>query len=156
MASADPGIQFERRFPARAEELKQIRVDVRRCAEAAGASAAAAEDVVLAVDEACQNIIRHAYCDETRGDIEIRMQRDGDSLVIWLQDFAPEVDPECLERGRDLEDVRPGGLGTRFMKELMDDVGFVTRSGEAAGDAGGAAGQGNLLRMVKRLASAGE
>ena len=64
----------------------------------------------------------------------------GQQLVVGLQDGAPRVDPEVLNAGRGLDDVRPGGLGTHFMRELMDEVAFVKVP---------SSGQGNLLRMVK-------
>jgi sigma-B regulation protein RsbU (phosphoserine phosphatase) len=51
-------------FPARAAELKRIREAVREGTTRCGCSAKSTADIVLAIDEACQNIIRHAY----RGD----------------------------------------------------------------------------------------
>ena len=67
--------------------------------------------------------------------------REGDEIEVHLRDFAEKSDPECLEKGRDLDDVRPGGLGTRFIRELMDVAEFVEPPD----------GEGNLLRMTKRI-----
>ncbi|MGH0036794.1 MAG: ATP-binding protein [Myxococcota bacterium] len=133
---------LERRFQASAAELKVIREAVRDAALAAGVEEAVVGDVVLAVDEACQNIIRHAYCGEEGGDIELSVRREEEGLVVELRDFADPVDPDCVNRKRDLEEVRPGGLGTHFMRSVMDDVAFVECSER----------RGNLLRMCKRLA----
>ena len=58
-----------------------------------------------------------------------------------LRDFAPHVPPDCMQP-RDLDEVRPGGLGTHFILQVMDEVGFVEPPPE---------GGGNLLRMVKKL-----
>ena len=95
----------------------------------------------MAVDEACQNVISHAYSGKPPGDVELTLERQGAEVTVWLRDFAPPVDPAVLDRGRDLDDVRPGGLGTRLMKELMDEVAFAEPP----------VGGGNLLRLVKRL-----
>jgi sigma-B regulation protein RsbU (phosphoserine phosphatase) len=132
---------LERRFPARPGELAAVRAAVREAVEACGGEAQAAADVVMAVDEACQNIIRHGYGEEHDGPIELRIERGEDALVISLIDWAPEVDPEQV-RPRDLDDVRPGGLGTHLMHEVMDEVEFRKPPADC----------GNLLRMVKRLA----
>ena len=131
---------LELRLPARAEELKNIRSAVRQCAERAGMGEACVQDVVMAIDEACQNVIRHAYGEACSGDILLEVDREDDSLVFCLKDFAPPVDPSRIHP-RDLDDVRPGGLGTHLIREVMDSAGFVEDP----------PGCGNLLRMVKRI-----
>ena len=131
---------LELRLPARAEELKNIRSAVRECAERAGMREACVQDVVMAIDEACQNVIRHAYGEACSGDILLEVDREDDSLVFCLKDFAPPVDPSRIHP-RDLDDVRPGGLGTHLIREVMDSAGFVEDP----------PGCGNLLRMVKRI-----
>ena len=105
-----------------------------------GTEPACAEDCVMAVDEACQNIIRHGYCGAA-GDILLEIERVGDELVVSLTDFAPRVDPERV-KPRALDDLRPGGLGTHLMRQVMDRVEFAEPP----------PGCGNLLRMVKRIA----
>ena len=104
---------LELRVPARAGELKHVRIAVRSCAEAAGMGETGVQDVVMAVDEACQNVIRHAYGEEGAGDMLLEVDRDDDTLVFCLKDFAPPVDPTQV-KPRDLEEVRPGGLGTHL------------------------------------------
>jgi sigma-B regulation protein RsbU (phosphoserine phosphatase) len=139
--SAEPTQRvLELRFPARADQLHGVREAVRQRARAAGCSETCTGDIVLAVDEACQNIIRHAYCGDPEGSIVLEMERRDDELVVSLRDFAPEVDASRI-RPRDLDDVRPGGLGTHFIRECMDRADFVPPP----------EGRGNLLRMVKRI-----
>lgn len=132
---------LERRFSASAEALKPIRDAVRDQLERAGCSEAEASDIVLAIDEACQNIIRHAYRGIEDGVIDLHIEQRGAELVISLRDHAPPSDPECLEKSRNLDEVRPGGLGTHLIKSVMDEVGFVDVPD----------GAGNLLRMIKRI-----
>ena len=118
-----------------------MRRALREALEGVGCESLLSADIVSAVDEASQNVIRHAYEQGPVGPVELAVEKQGETLVFWLRDFAPPVDPAVIDAGRDFADVRPGGLGTRFMKELMDEVGFVDPPG----------GQGNLLKMVKRL-----
>ncbi|RAU21703.1 serine/threonine protein phosphatase [Paramagnetospirillum kuznetsovii] len=136
-----PGGQstFIRRYSARAETLAQIRADVTRTARELGCHDDLVQDVVLAVDEACQNVIRHAYMGGD-GDVVVQVERDEDLLVIRLMDFAPPVEVAKI-RPRALDDVRPGGLGTHLMRSIMDQVDFLPPP----------AGIGNLLQMVKRI-----
>ena len=140
MEDTPPGLVLTLRFPARPDELSQVRKQVRACAEACGGSGECVADIVMAVDEACQNVIRHAYVGDSEGDIVLEVARTGDDLVFSIFDFAPKIDPEAV-KPRDLDDVRPGGLGTHFIAEAMDDVRFLDLP----------EGGGNLLRMVKRI-----
>ena len=129
------------RVPALAGRLKDARDAVRKAVLGCGCSDAVTGDIVIAVGEACQNIVRHAYAGEPGGEFIVEVRRDGDTVVVLLRDFAKVVDPDSI-RPRRLDDLRPGGLGTHFMREIMDDVAFQ----EAPGT------RGNLLRMVKRIA----
>ena len=128
------------RIAASVDQLRRIREAVRGAVESCGGSAECAADVVMAVDEACQNVIRHAYCDDPGGEIELEIERCGEDLVVSLRDFAPEVDPDEV-RPRDLDEIRPGGLGTHLIREMMDSADFIRPQ----------SGRGNLLRMVKRI-----
>jgi len=128
------------RFPARAAELKGVRDAVREAVEGCGCSAKSTADIVLATDEACQNIIRHAYRGESDDVIEFEIEHRGDDLVFSLVDHAPAIDPSRVQP-RDLDDIRPGGLGTHFIRRVMDEVEFLRP----------ASGRGNLLKMVRRI-----
>jgi sigma-B regulation protein RsbU (phosphoserine phosphatase) len=132
---------LSRRFPARADQLADARSAVREALAGYGLPEEPAGDVVMAIDEACQNVIRHAYGDRAEGDIVLELGIEAGVLTATLRDFAPPVSPDCMQP-RDLDEVRPGGLGTHFMFEVMDEVGFVEPP---------PAGGGNLLRMVKRI-----
>jgi sigma-B regulation protein RsbU (phosphoserine phosphatase) len=140
MPAGREGRLLEFTIRARSDELCRMRDAVRACLLSSGCSELATADLVLVIDEACQNIIRHAYKGDPEGEIELRIEREGDDLVFDLLDRAPPIDPEQV-KGRDLDDVRPGGLGTHFIRELMDRADFLPRPGET----------GNLLRMVKRI-----
>jgi sigma-B regulation protein RsbU (phosphoserine phosphatase) len=138
--TAPSGPLLELRFRARPAELREVRHSVREAVLRGGVGEGCAADVVMAVDEACQNVIRHAYAGNPEGTIELRIEREGDALVVSLIDYAPRVDPAEV-RGRDLDELRPGGLGTHLIRSAMDEVEFRPPP----------PGCGNLLRMVKRL-----
>jgi len=127
-------------IPSRSDQMGRMRAAVRACVEACGCSEMPTADIVLAIDEACQNIIRHAYQGNPDGVIELEIFRSGENLVFYLCDRAPLIDPSKV-KPRDLDDVRPGGLGTHFIQEVMDQADFLPRPG----------GSGNLLKMVRRI-----
>lgn len=127
------------RFPASADRMALVRPSVRRAARLCGFDEAAIQDIVLAVGEACQNVILHAYAGVKKGDIVLGLLRDRDGIVVRVTDFAPPVDPETI-KPRDLDDIRPGGLGTHFLREIMDTADFLP-----APD-----GAGNVLQMTKK------
>jgi len=95
--------------------------------------------IVLAVDEACANIIKHTYQGDRSQTIDIFCKVDEDNLEIVLQDCGPPLDVERIVP-RDLDEVRPGGLGTHFIRSIMDEVTYTHKEG-----------CGNVLRMVRRL-----
>jgi len=103
--------------------LKVVRASVEILCAKAGMDEKEACQVVLAVDEACTNIIRHSYEGASDKPIRCEGQLEGDSLSFRLRDFGKKVDPSEI-RPRDLSDVRPGGLGVHFMREVMDSVVF--------------------------------
>ena len=127
-------------FPSRPGELKRVREAVAGALDRVRCATAMARDLVLAIDEACQNVIRHAYGNDPDGEITLEIRRDDENLIVLLRDFAATIDPEKV-RPRDLDQLRPGGLGTHLMQEIMDDVEFVPPSGDG----------GNLLRMIKKF-----
>jgi len=129
------------RVPARPDRLKLIRAAVEQAAKYCGATEAWTFDMTMAVDEACQNIIRHAYGGKLdAGDIVVDFIRRGDSLEVHLMDFAQPVDPDKV-KSRDLSDIRPGGLGVHLIKSVCDEASFMPPP----------PGVGNLFKLTKRL-----
>lgn len=146
----DAAVLASLRVPARPGSLRLVRRLVREAALAVGADGDWADDMVLAVDEACQNVVRHAYGDTAAGDMVVTLRRcDSDDapaptlggLQVDILDYAPTVDPATV-RGRDLDDLRPGGLGVHLIGAVCEEAGFVPPP----------PGAGNLFRLVKRFA----
>ncbi|MBT5941299.1 MAG: SpoIIE family protein phosphatase [Rhodospirillaceae bacterium] len=128
-------------FGAHASKLKQTRARVSPWLQNAGLPEAVVKDVVLAIDEACQNIIRHAYRGNSDQNIELKIIRQADELLIYLRDFATRIDVSTI-KPRALEDIKPGGLGTHFINEIMDEVDYLEPKDD---------NEGNLMRMVKSI-----
>ena len=90
--------------------------------------------IALAVDEALCNVIRHGYERRPNGRIWIYVwplcedDAEAGGIRVVIDDEAKQIEPDRI-RGRDLEDVRPGGLGVFIIREVMDHVEFRKREG---------------------------
>lgn len=130
-----------KRFPGRFESLEAIREFISEAAREAGLSDREVYAVKLAVDEACSNIIEHAYRGQSRGEIECQCAIDPDRLIIVLRDQGQRFDPASVpepDLTTDLEARQTGGLGLYLMHRLVDDVRFESDE------------SGNTLILVKR------
>jgi len=79
--------------------------------------------IKLAVDEACSNVIKYAYRGDTSRGIVVKYGFSQNKISIVIEDSGEKADPEKI-RGRDLDDVRPGGLGMHFIRRVFDIVEF--------------------------------
>jgi anti-sigma regulatory factor (Ser/Thr protein kinase) len=92
--------------------------------------------IALAVDEALSNVMKHGYAEATDGRIWMNVWPLKDTntgrtvLRIVIEDQGRQVDPERI-CGRDLEDIRPGGLGVHIIRQVMENVRYEQR--DAAG-----------------------
>jgi serine/threonine-protein kinase RsbW len=91
------------------------------------------ENIILAVDEACTNIIKHAYKFSPEGEILINIKPSTSKFVVSIIDNGTSFEPETIPEP-DLQKYyrqrRVGGLGIYLMKTLMDDVKYVTKPGK--------------------------
>jgi anti-sigma regulatory factor (Ser/Thr protein kinase) len=84
-----------------------------------------ARRIVLAVDEACSNIIKYAYEGDHSGSIAVNVSVGQDKLVVVLKDTGKKPDIASITP-RKLDDIRPGGLGTFFISAAFDTVEYDT------------------------------
>ena len=126
-------------FPARPDRLRMLRPALAAAGRACSFSEEEIEDMQLAACEAAENIMVHAYRGKPEGEITLAAHRLPDGIMLRIRDFAPKVDQGKIEP-RPLDDVRPGGLGTHFIRAVMDDASFIPLPD----------GEGNLLELVKR------
>jgi len=81
-------------------------------------------NVKLAIDEALQNIIRYAYDFDKTKDIIINFEQISEkSLKVELRDFGTRVSTSQI-KPRELDDVRPGGLGIHFIKSIVKGMSY--------------------------------
>lgn len=112
--------------------LEKVRKFVERHAREAGLADEVITRFKLAVDEACTNVIEHAYCEESGHEIELTTIADEKSFSVRIQDrgraFAVDKyeEPNLVELVRNR---RNGGLGVRLMHRLMDDVTYRSNDG---------------------------
>lgn len=109
------------RFPSNPRLLCVVRNTVTAAATAMGFTPHEADSICLAVDEACANIMRHCYggrCDRT---IEMECQLSEDRIDVILRDEGAPFDPAQVAE-RDLDQLRPGGLGLHLIQQMMDEV----------------------------------
>ena len=112
---------FSLSVPAEPRFLKAVRAFFRGVlGEVCGDEA---EMVILALDESCSNVLKHRKAGVGGGLLRVDAQARPESVSIRIHDFcSPEDVPRI--KPRDLEAVRPGGLGTHFVGEIMDRVDF--------------------------------
>lgn len=127
MSETPPDLTIQLRSKPRL--LSSVRGMVLSLTQRVGFDENACGHIALAIDEALANIIRHGY--EHREEEPIHMsiwvlQGEAKGIRIMIEDEAEQIDPELIQ-GRDLEDVRPGGLGVHIMREIMDDCRFEKR-----------------------------
>ncbi|MBK8401449.1 MAG: ATP-binding protein [Propionivibrio sp.] len=77
---------LDRTFPARTEDLSAVRAAVREACQRAHCTEEASEQVVLAINEACMNIIKHGYGFAAGQGFTLRMGVNDDVLMVQLLD----------------------------------------------------------------------
>ena len=105
--------------------LKEVRVFSRDVFEKINLPQDQKDELVLAIAEAAQNIVKHGYkgIKETTDRMEIKISLKDDELEIGFFDKGKKVVPENIQH-RKLDDIKPGGLGTFFIKQIMDNAVF--------------------------------
>jgi len=117
--------------------LSVVRAVTAKMVELCGMSHAVIEDVKLAVDEACSNVIKHAYGGDPGQTIIVRFRITEKGFEVLIEDRGLKARPERV-KGRSLDDVRPGGLGIHLIKRAFDVVVFDEKRKK-----------GNRLRLVR-------
>lgn len=129
--------------PSSTANLSLIRDFVSRIGAQAGLPESELAQLELAVDEACANVIEHAYGEDATKQVVVRAMFDEDTLRINVIDTGQSFDPSTIKE-EDLQKLvesrRTGGLGLRLIRSLMDEVLYDIEPGKK-----------NELRMVKRI-----
>ncbi len=112
-------------FVVHSSNLKEVRIFSREVFEKINLPQEQKDELVLAIAEAAQNIVKHAYKDveETKDKMQIKISFKDNQLEIGFFDKGKPVIPENIQH-RKLDDIKPGGLGTFFIKQIMDEAVF--------------------------------
>lgn len=150
--STPPHILIELR--SHPQYLSGVREMLSSVTKRLGFSDTQCSQVALAVDEALCNVMRHGYKRRTDQPIWVKVWpldagwaeavegAEAAAIRIVIEDQAEQVDPAVI-RSRNLDEIRPGGLGVHIIKEVMDEARYEKREG----------GVGMRLTMVKKRVS---
>ena len=137
------GKYFHQNYRACYDCLSEVGAIIHQAAEIAGLDERSTYQVETAVDEACSNIIEHAYGGEDRGDIQLECFSLPGELKIIIKDQGKPFNPELIKApsmDSPLEDRSDHGLGLFFMRRWMDSVHFDFSKDN-----------GNTLTMIKKM-----
>lgn len=135
--------KFSLQVPSSTENLALIREFVTSVGRQAKLDEPEINKLELAVDEACANVIEHAYGNDLTKEVLVRATFDEDALRISVIDTGSGFDPRSIKQetlDQLIHERQSGGLGLRLIKNLMDEVNYEIVPGEK-----------NELHMTKRL-----
>ncbi len=135
--------KFKLQVPSSTENLALIREFVTTVGKQAKMSDEDVAKLELAVDEACANVIEHAYGHDISKEVDVRAVFDEDEVRISVIDSGRGFDPAKVDVDTVEQLVakrKSGGLGFRLIKSLMDDVSYEI-----------VPGQKNELHMTKKI-----
>ena len=119
-------IEEHKEFAVESSSLKDVRSFAREVLAKDPIFQNSMDDVVLALAEAAQNIVKHAYSGQPTGDkMKVEISFKDNQLVIELFDKGSPAIPQNI-KPRKLDDIKAGGLGTFFIGQIMDEVIFKT------------------------------
>ena len=124
--------QYNLKIPSITENLQMIREFVLKIAAKAGFKEETQEQIALAVDEACTNVIKHAHHHDARRLMDIQIQTDTNKMKIIITDKGHGFDITKLKDPnvkQFIKESRHGGLGIYLIKTLMDEVDYDFKPG---------------------------
>ena len=139
----DKTAEYSVRLPSQTDNLELIRTFVAGVARKVGLHDEDINKIELAVDEACTNVVEHAYKDKENENIDVAIQIDYQKFTVIVTDKGQQFSPNDIQMPdmeQYLAELRVGGLGIYLMKTLMDEVQYHT-------DEEGK----NSVKMVKHL-----
>jgi len=135
--------KYQLKIPSQSDNLAIIRDVVAKVASQVGFDADDASKIELAVDEACTNVIKHAYANNSNQMIEVSIKVDQKKLIIIVADKGKGFNPDKIklpDLNESIKVGRKGGLGLCLIKTLMDKVEFEIKPGSK-----------NQVKMIKYL-----
>ena len=135
--------KYQLKIPSQSDNLAIIRDVVAKVASRIGFDTDEASKIELAVDEACTNVIKHAYTNNSNQMIEVSIKVDQKKLIIIVADKGKGFNPDKIklpDLNKSIKEGRKGGLGLCLIKTLMDKVEFEIKPGSK-----------NQVKMIKYI-----
>lgn len=135
--------KFQLRTPSQPDNLSIIRDFVAKIASKVGFNNDDASKIELAVDEACTNVIKHAYDNNSNQTIDVEIKIDKKKLIIIVTDKGKGFNPDNVQApdlNQSIKEGKGGGLGICLIRTLMDKVDFQIKPGTR-----------NQVKMIKYL-----
>ncbi len=135
--------KYQLKIPSQSDNLAIIRDVVAKVARRIGFDTDEASKIELAVDEACTNVIKHAYANNSNQMIEVSIKVDQKKLIIIVADKGKGFNPDKIklpDLNKSIKEGRKGGLGLCLIKTLMDKVEFEIKPGSK-----------NQVKMIKYI-----
>jgi serine/threonine-protein kinase RsbW len=130
---------------SRFENIELIQVVLRDSLERLGVDEDTRHWVDVAVREAVANAIKHGNAQDPGKQVHVDLYRDGDDLVIRVEDEGIGFDPDQLQDPLAPENLlKPNGRGIFYMKSFMDEIHYGPRPGG-----------GTIVTLRKKLAQPG-
>ncbi len=131
------------KIDSKTDQLVTVREFVSRVASATGFNEEDVSKIALAVDEACTNVIKHAYQYDTKKKIEVIVETGNGDFKVSIVDTGLQFNPNGM-KDPDMKEYfssyRRGGLGVYLMKSLMDKVEYEIEPGKR-----------NQVRLTKHI-----
>lgn len=111
-------------IPSHPMYLSMIRAFIEKLLHFIDTQTSVIEDIKSGVDEACSNVIKYAYKYDYTKNIKVSFECSNSKIVVIIEDEG--LSPDCFDfKGRDLKEVKPGGLGIHFIKKAFDKIEFI-------------------------------
>ena len=121
------------------KNLKDVRKAIKEIMSKTSLSKEDSGCIILAIDEACSNIIKHGYKNEYNRKIDLNFRLEPNLLTTSIIDNGIKFDKNSIKI-RNITEIKPGGLGMNIINQVMDKVEY-TRTPEGF----------NIIKMVKKL-----
>lgn len=110
------------------KELKKIRSFIIKHAKSFGFNDSESQNIALAVDEACSNLIKHAFKFDSEKKILIEIEKNSRFFTVKIMDDGAPFNPLEVE-APNMEDYfreyKIGGLGIQIMRKIMDEITYL-------------------------------
>lgn len=117
-------------IPSATRHLAEVRRFVVAHAQQAEVNEQLIEALRLAVDEACTNVIKHAYKGDPNEEVSLTMTIESTHIIVQIQDRGRPFDQEAYRRPNVLRlsrERKSGGLGVDIIRRLMDKVEYLSK-----------------------------